>query len=56
MLTALGISIALLLMFELSHREKLALLITGTSCFLTSLSFFIEILIRRKRNETPKVK
>lgn len=53
MLTALGASIALLLMFDLSEKERLALILVAISCFLTSVSFYIEIL---KRNKTSRNK
>jgi len=51
MLTALGISLAIFLMFDLSHREKLAMILIGISCLLTSVSFFLEILRRRRNSE-----
>ena len=51
MLTALGLSIASLVIFKLSERERLAFIIIAISCFLTSLSFYIEIFKRNKRNK-----
>jgi hypothetical protein len=50
-LTALGISVASLLIFKLSDRERLAFILIAISCFLTSLSFFIEILKRSRSNK-----
>jgi hypothetical protein len=50
-LTALGLSIASLVIFKLSERERLAFIIIAISCFLTSLSFYIEILKRNRRNK-----
>jgi hypothetical protein len=51
MLTALGITIALLLMLDLSEKERLALIIVAISCFLTSLSFYVEILKKSKSDK-----
>jgi len=51
-LTALGISIASLFIFELSAKERLAFILVAISCFLTSLSFYIEILKKSRRNKS----
>jgi uncharacterized membrane protein YqjE len=51
-LTALGISIASLVIFELSDKQRLAFILIAVSCFLTSLSFYIEILNRRRRDKS----
>jgi hypothetical protein len=48
-LTVLGFSICLLLIFEPSGKGRLALILVAISSFLTSLSFYLEIL-RKKRN------
>lgn len=50
-LTTLGISIALLLIFKPTNKERLALILIAISSFLTCLSFYIEIL---KRNKSTK--
>ena len=49
MLTIFGLSIATLLIFTLPEKEHLAFVIIAISCFLTSLSFYIEILNRHKK-------
>jgi hypothetical protein len=48
-LAVLGISIASLLILDLSVKEKLAFFLIGISSFLTSLSFYLEIQ-KRDRN------
>ncbi len=51
-LTALGVSVASLLIFKLSDKERLAFILIAISCFLTSLSFYIEILKRSRSNKS----
>jgi hypothetical protein len=51
MLTVLSLSIASLLIFDLSGKKQLAFILIAISCFLTSVSFYIEIL---KRNRPSK--
>jgi hypothetical protein len=50
MLTILGLSIASILIFDLSGKGRLAFILIAVSCFFASLSFFLEILKRKKNN------
>jgi hypothetical protein len=50
MLTTSVVSIAFLIMLNLSEKERLVLILLIISCSLTSLSFYLEILRRSKSN------
>jgi len=51
MLLILGLSIASLLLFELSDKGRLAFILIAISSFFTSLSFYLEILKRHRSSK-----